>query len=434
MPLFGFFRKKQEEPPELQAFEVSLADLPEWFDKAMGEEIKKKRQESEGIYNRILEGFSDIRQSLDRLDRARMSGGERVHVAANMIKESFVRKNYNQLNSLASFYQQYRPDYEYFMTFQERGTKAIKGLKDSTPKQAILLSRYFKRESGELVDSIKQAEELLQQFVEFLKAGSGALGTKERVRGMARSCNELQAETEGLDERASGLRDEAGRFRERKSELEKEFLELLKSSEWNELNRLSKEIVEVRDRLGDAELRISTELSSVKRPLKKLEHSLAKAGKLTPIQKNTLHDFIRNPLKAIMSEKGERELQRTLRSLKRQIDSRKVELKDKEQLGVDELIERLEGDMPGLKSRYMELRNKLEKAEGQLQDLSRLPKTKEGLEAQIGRVSEEAGRLEDELREIASRKSRAGEQLDEKIREIEVVILEETQKRVTVKI
>lgn len=434
MPLFGFFRKRQEETPELQAFEVSLADLPEWFDKFMGEEIKRKRKESEGIYSRILEGFSGVRQRLDSLDRARMSGGERVHIAANMIKESFVRKNYNQLNGLASFYQQsYRPDYEYFMTFQERGMKAIGVLKESTPKQAILLSRYFKRESGELVDSIKHAEELLQQFREFLKAGSGALGTKERVRSMARSCNEFQEEMGRLDSRAIALREDARRSRERKAGLEKEFLELLKSSEWSELNKLSKEIVELRGRLSDAELRISTELSSVKRPLKKLEHSLARASKLTPIQRNTLQDFIRNPLKAMMSERGEKELQRTLMSLKKQIDSQKLELKDKEQLRVDELIEMLEGDMPGLKSRYSELKGRLEGAESQLHELSGLSKTKEDLESQVARISEEAGRLEDELRETASRKSRAREQLDDKIRDIEAVIVEEIQKKVTIK-
>jgi chromosome segregation ATPase len=435
MPFFGFFGKKKKEPPEMQAFEVSLADLPEWFDKAMGEEIKNKRQESEGIYSRILERFSDIRQSLDKLDRARMSGGERVHIAANMIKESFVRKNYNQLNSLASFYQQnYRPDYEYFMAFQERGMKAIKELKESTPKQAILLSRYFKRESGELVDSIKQAEELLQHFREFLGAGSGAMGTKGRVREMARSCKGLREEMERLDSRASGLREEAARSRERRAELERNFLELLKSSEWSEFNRLSNEIVKVRDRLADAELRISTELSSLRRPLKKLEHSLVKAGKTTPMQRNTLQDFIRNPLKAIMSEKGEKELHKTLKSLRRQMDIKKLELKDKEQLRVDGLMERLERGMPELKSEYMELKDTLEKTESQLQSLSRLSRNKEGLEAQIGRISEDAGKTEDELREIASRKSRAREQLDDKIRDIEAVIMEEAQKKVTIKL
>jgi hypothetical protein len=434
MPPFGFFRKKPEEPQELQSFDVSLADLPEWFDRAMGEEIKKKSQETEGIYSSVLESFSNVRQSLDRLDRARMAGGERVHVAANMIKDSFVRKNYNQLSTLASFYQQHRPDYEYFMQFHERGANAIKGLKESTPKQAILLSRYFKRESGEVVDSIKRSEELLQQLLDFLKAGSGALGTKERVRAMARACNGLLAEREELDERASGLRDEAERLKKRKSELEKEFLELLKSSEWNELNRLKKEVADVRKEFGEAELRMTTELSSLKKPLKRLEHSMARAGRLTPIQKNTLQDFIRNPLKAMVSEKGERELHKALKSLMKQIDSRNLEIRGNEHLGVDELLGRLEGDMPALKSRYTALKSRLERAEGQLNDLSRLTRNKDGLEAQIGRVSEESGSIEDELREIASRKSRAGEQLKERISEMESVILEETQKRVTIRL
>jgi predicted nucleic acid-binding Zn-ribbon protein len=432
MALFGFLGK-HEKPAQAQASEVSLAELPEWFEKAMGGEIREGIGESEKRYGRILERLEGIRGSLDRLEHARMPGDERYHVAANMIKESFVRKNRGLLKNLDSFLQGYRPDYEYFMSFQKRGMESIRELKDSTPKQTILLSRYFKRESGGFVESVKQAEDELQAFMEFLRAGSGALATRENIKGMVRSCHELQGEIDRLDSRASELREHARVSRERKAELEREYLGLLKSREWGELNALNREVAGVRNDLRDAELKIGTELSSMKRPLKKLEHGLAKAGRLKPMQRNTLHDFIRDPLKAVMSERGEKDLQKVLNQLRRHADGMKVGLKDKEQVKVDELIRRLGEDIPGLKSRYLELRERLEGMEKRLGELSGLSRSKEDMEAGIGRAGGDAARLDDELKGISSRRSGIRGQLDEKIGDVEAVILEETGRRVRIK-
>jgi chromosome segregation ATPase len=434
MAMFGFLRKRQpEQPAEVQAFELTLDELPAWFDRAMGKEIEAKRQDAEGMYSRLVEGFSEIKHSLDRLDRARMSGGERVHIAANMIKESFVKKNYSLLRGLESHQQNYRPDYEYFMAFQERGMEVIGGLKASTPKQAILLSRYFKRESEQLVESIRQAEDLLKHFRDFLKTGSGVLGTKERVRGMVRECSELQEELERLDARASGLREEIARSKDRKTGMEKRFLEVLRSRDWNDMNRLSKELTAVREKLRETESRIDTELSSVRRPLKKLEHSLAGSERLSPMQKNTLRDFIRNPLRAIMLEKGEKSLQKCLKSIRNQLEKGRLELKDKDQLKVDELIERLEKDIPELKFKYLELKGVLEQINRKLEGLSALSSSKETMELEIKKMGEEAGRLDEELRGLISKSSGMRENLDRRLRELEAVIFEETQKKVTIR-
>lgn len=434
MAFFGFFRKKQEEQPTPETFDVGLGELSEWFDRAMNEEIRKKRLESEGIYNTLLERFSEVKQSLDKLDRARMLGAERVHIAANMIKESFVKKTYHTLNSLTAFNQQnFRPDYEYFLAYQDKSMEAIKELKNTTPKQAILLSRYFKRESENLVDCIKKAEELSLNFKEFLKTGSGALGIKERIRNMVREGSEIMRDIERIDLRTKDLEEELKHKKEKKAELEKRFLDLLKSRDWNELNRLSKEIVNVRERLREAESRIDAELSTVRRPLKKLEHSLARAG-ISPIQKNTLQDFIRNPLRAILPDKGEKDLQIVLRALKKQIDKGRIEVKDKDQVKVDDLIEKLERDIPELKFKYKELREVVERIEKQLESLSTLEKSKEVIEAEIQKISEETGRLQEELTGLKSRRSGTREQLSEKIRDLETIIFEETQKKVTIKV
>lgn len=432
MAPFGFLRKRKQ-PEQPEQVEVDLAGLPGWFEKAMGGEIRERMGESEKRYRKILESVEGIRSSLDRLEHARLPGSERVHIAANMIRESFVRKNRGLLKGLDSFCQGYRPDYDYFTAFQKRGMQSIGELKESTPKQTVLLSRYFKRESGELVESIRQAEDELKAFAEFLGAGSGALGTRERVRGMVDSCQKIQADIGGLDSRASELREQARLSRERKAKLEGEYLGLLKSREWGELNSLKKDAEGARRELREAETGIVTELSSMKRPLKKLEHGLSEAGRLKPMQRNTLRDFIRDPLKAVMSRGGERELQKTLNQLRRHAGSSGVDLKDKEQAKVDELIGKLGGDIPGLKSRYLELKERLGGTEKRLEELSELSKSKEDTEAGIARAGEEAARLEEELKAIASRKSEMRKRLEEKTGELEGVVFEETGRKVRIR-
>jgi predicted nuclease with TOPRIM domain len=436
MPIFGFLKKKKpEHAEELETIEVGLEELREWFDQSMADLIRDKRKESEERYNRVVEHIDHIKQGLVKLDRARITSSERVHIASNMIKESFVKKNYNVVTSLVSFTQQgFRPEYQYFWEFHQKGLQAMKDLKDSTPKQTILLSRYFKRESGELVDSIKKAEDALKEFGEYLKLDSGAFGIKERIRRMVSESESIMEEESRLDSRARDLKSEIERSRERKAALEKEYLDLLKSKDWNKVNKLEDEIKQEKEKLSNSEVRIVTELSSVRRPLKKIEHDLARFGKLSPIQKNTLRDFIRDPLKSIVSGSGEKDLLKTLKSIKKQIDSNKVDLKDREQLQVDDLLERLDADIPGLKSDYLELKSSLEEKETRFKQLSDLSRTKQGLENEIGRIGEESGRLEQDLREVSGKRSGIRDRLKEKAREIETVILEEAQKKVSIRL
>ena len=434
MPPFGFFKRKEEPPADDRVHEVSLAELPSWFDGMMGEEIRKKKHEAEGIYGRLLESISEVRRSLERLDSARMSGTERVHIAANMIKESFVRKNYAQLNSMTSFYEHnYRPDYDYFTEFQERSMGAIKELKSSTPKQAILLSRYFKRESEQLVESIKKAEELSTGMKEFLSSGSGMLGTREKLKAAASSIAGLQDEMERLGSRASQLEKDTELVRERKSALEAKFLKLLKSRDWNDMNMLGKEVVVVREKLNDTRSRIETRMSSARRPFKKLEYALSDSGKLSPIQRNTLRDFVRDPLKALMQDKGEKNIEKCLRSIKELLDKGEMKLDDKEKAGIEEMVKLMEKEIPELKFKYMELNGLVEHMDRQIEGMSALSSSKERMENEIKRLGEEIVMLGNEHSSAKSRKSEMAAELEREVRELEALIREETGKRVRIK-
>ena len=425
--MFGFLKKKEEEVPDLETHEVMMSELSDWFQGVARDELKAKTAESEQLYKELVARFSDIRHRLEKLDDARISGGERLHIAANMIKESFTKKKYLPLNSIVPLYEQYKPDYVYFMMFQEKIMEAIKELKTSTPKQTILLSRYFKRESAELVESIKKAEDASLRLREFLKAESGPMGLLDNIRATVKECRRLLNEAAGMDSRVSKIKQDAEHSKEKRSELEKRFLKLLKSKDWNEINSLGKEAIASRDGLREAEMRLNSELSSIRRPLKEIEHVLAKKGTLTPIQRNILRDFVRDPLKSVMAEKGLDELQKCIKALVRKAaDVKDIDLQD--------LSERLYGDVPEMRSSYMELRDKLDKTEKRLEELSKLSASKDGMEKEIRKMSEETGMLDDEVKDVLSVKSRMNEQVQEKLRELETRILEGAQKKVVIRL
>ena len=431
MALFGFLRKKEEEPV-LQSFDVSMAELPGWFESALGDDLTGKTRESEQLYKELVAGISGIRQKLENLDSARLVGNERLHIAANMIKESFVKKKYAPLNSLASLYNDYRPGYRYFLDFQERSIETIKELKTSTPKQTILLSRYFKKESNELIESIKHAEDASLKLRKFLKTGSGSLGLLNAIKSTVKECSGLLRESAGLEERASGLRKEISQSGERRRELEKRFLRLLKSREWKMINSREKELATHKEELRDAEMVMNSELSKIRRPVKMLEHTLSRKGKLTPIHKNTFRDFIRDPLKTVMPDKGLSDLQSSLKDAGGQAG--KLDSRELREIDLEGLVERSEKDIPDARSRYLELREQVRSVEKELDELSKLSSSKQGIEGEIRKSSEQTGMLEEELKSVHSSKSRIAEQITASLRDIETRILEEVQKKVVIRV
>ena len=127
-----------------------------------------------------------------------------------------------------------------------------------------------------------------------------------------------------------------------------------------------------------------------------------------------------------MPERGMRELQGTVRSL-----GRKAGIGD---VDTDSLQSKLDNDIPRSRERYLELMDSLKDIEKQQAGLSELSSSKQGMESEIKRMSDDIGRLEEELKMAVSRKARISEQVNERMRGLEALILESTQKKVNIRI
>ena len=429
MGLFGFLKKGSEEKADPQVQEVMLQDLADWFETARAAELKDMREKAEKMHNSLADSFSDIKEKLDAMDRARITGIERLHISANMIKETFVKKKYPPLREVSSFRENFRHDYGYFMAFQEKTMQVLDNLKGSTPKQTILLSRYFKKESHALVDAMKHAEQTSKQFRDFLKTGSGALRTLARIRVAAKSSRQLLEEVDNLDIIVRGLKSQITKSSERKSGLEHEYLKLLKSKDWSRINKLTKEVDEAREDMRQADVRLNTELSSLRKPLKKIEHVMVNRGELSPIHKNNLRDFMRNPFKATIASKGDAGMAKTMDAVKKQLENLGVSTEH----DIDSLRERFGKDVPKLRELYIDQRDILEKKQEELDELSRLTSNKQGIENEVKASSEQAGSLEEQLRKTRAEQAHKQQQARDTIKELEAVIRDEAQRFVKIR-
>ncbi len=426
MGMFSFLKKKDE--PVIPVHDVSLQELPSWYEEATMAEFREKKQEAERMYNSLLDKVSDIRTSLDVLDSARITGVERLHIASNMIKETFVKKKYPHLNSLNTLREGFRPEYEFFMTYQTRVLQTLAEMKGSTPKQTILLSRYFKKETQGFVDAMNKAEEASRSLKEYLVTGSGSFSTMARIKRQVRDSRELIKESNDLSRKITDLEAQVKEFLEKRSELEKGFLKLIKSKEWKKMNKLREEESALRESARQAEARLETELASISRPLKRLESVMARKVKVSPIHKNSIRDFTRDPMKVLLSEKGQESLLAAIKSVKKKgIDPR-------ENIDLESIIERISRDAPDFRDHYLEEKGNLDKATTKLRDLERIKADKRGIEERIKMTSEEAGNLEDELRKARSRKTEIKDAVSGTLRGLERMILEENQKRVKIRV
>ncbi len=191
-----------------------------------------------------------------------------------------------------------------------------------------------------------------------------------------------------------------------------------------------KELAGLREELRDAEMVLNSELSRAKKSVKLMEHTLSRKGKLTPIQKNTLRDFIRDPLKSAVPDKGFSDLQAAVKSAARHAS--RLDSRDLMGIDMDALVERTEKELPEARSRYIGLMEKASGVEKELKELSRLSSSKQGIEGEIRKISEQSGVLEEQARSLQASKSRISEQVRASLKDLETRILEEAQKRVVI--
>ncbi len=427
MGLFGLFGKKKELPPEEEkAAEekpqaISAAEIQEWLDKTFSEKIKKVETDAREIYNEITSQLSVMESSLNTLGNAGFEIDDKTYTAANMVKDSFVKKAYSLMSNIQKIAKDL--NYSLLKDFQKSTLDVMKELKNITPKQGILLSKYFGNESRSVAKNIDTIEKKLKSLRQFLDSDGKIMWLVEETKNNANRQTELLEQLKFLEKKEKELQKNIKELEKEKEKDDQTLKNNLKSKEWKFIEDADKEIENINKKTLEIENDINLKFSSMKRPFKKLRHSVDKK-----------QVFPENPFRDIVLPDNENQWKTILLEIKKLSDEKKINLKESESKKVNNLINFMDTELPELKKIYNDLLSKKQEKENRKKNHSGIIKKKEIISEKIKKQEEEICNLKKESSEIEKEKDKVKEELLEKKKEIEKLVLESGGKKLDIKL
>jgi len=362
-------------PPE----RLGLIELEERVSKLITPDVRREKAAMKDTHTRLMKHFSRIRDLNRLLETRSFEKQDRIYTAVNMIKDNYTRKSYSLISGLP---QVRRFDYEEIRRFHEEAMKAINDLNSIGPRQAVLLSRYFKDETGQIIKTVRMAEEDAKKLGEALGSGSKVWFDKRlhkdvvEIEYLKRRLNETARLQSSAKARKNDLEKQ---LESRKKALE----EFMKSPLYGRATGLESQLRELRGKKEELEQIVLTSLSEIKRPLKKLEHYLKEEEAHSSGEIKLLESILHSPEQAFFSGSGDVVIRGMADRMKQLNDEGKLELDDKERAGVVEFLERFRmGALSGHKGRYEDL---IAEAEGLKKEIESSPvfEEKERIEMEV---------------------------------------------------
>ncbi len=432
MGFFDFLKKKEDptgEGPEEEPVteRVSYRDLDERVRELTSEGLEKEKKELASIHKRLEGQLEKIRELNRFLEAKSFEKQDRMFAAVNSIKDNYVKKSYSLIGSV--------PDvrgygYDEIVPFSKQVTNVINQLKKTDPRQSVLLSRYFKHETGQIIRTLKEAGEALEEMKRVMGKGSLVMFEK-RFRDKTKEIEDLGSQIRMEREESAHVKNKISEIeknvREKKEELER----FLKSPVYSRMIGLEGDIREAEERKDTKESIIRESLSEIKRPMKKIEYYLKQEGVPREVAES-FDRFVHSPTKTFLSEGGDSLLKKVLDKTEELVSSGKVSLKDTDRDHLSEILEKSKQGIFGEhKKEYGEIVRELEDLRKETESS---PVSEEKQKKEIGiksleksleerkRVLEDHGRSMEILeREIKSRK-----------KELEKLILESLNRKIEI--
>jgi len=385
MGFLNLFRKKKEpearEPEQpSEEREINLKELEDFCRQKLAGRLQGSEKKARDFQARILALFNSI--PLNLLESAVFESGDKRYAAVNMSKDSYVTRIKTLLSSLPPAGE----GYQGFLDFRKQAGSILSEMKNTTPKQMMALSNYFKKESRAVIEKIKEIDSELESFKSFMLSGGKDIKFAHTLGSENKIIFELLEKQKALQKSSQGIAKQSASVSEAKKEKEQQLQKLISSSEWNEMEALSEEIEKLESQAFALKSRIQGELAPLKRPLKKAKHILGS---------RSLDSFISSPFKELMSENGEKRLQEILGTMTGLIDDGKLTLKEKEKqklLGLRAGLEGLESQKEKHKSLVLMMQEKRKKKESSALPLerNRLEEKAESLGAELVSLKSQA--------------------------------------------
>ncbi|MHA2069934.1 MAG: hypothetical protein ACXABY_36685, partial [Candidatus Thorarchaeota archaeon] len=269
MAFLDKFRKREV---VVETRELGLDEVSAWFDQEFGERVAQVKKDLDSMRGNLAASFMEVRDSARSLEDSVFDGKERIHSAANMIKGSFAKRIYGQINEFEKASREVSPGFSPMNEFCSRTEKVVKDIRSASPKEVMLISRYFRKESDALTSRIKSAEDQLRGFREYLDSKGSMLGVSESLGKLLGKNQELEDVRKSLGKKIQSAEKRKQELKKEKKGLEKNLEGFLSGEEWKSFQESRESLKKSRQDLLSVENQILNELSVVRRPFKKLNY------------------------------------------------------------------------------------------------------------------------------------------------------------------
>jgi hypothetical protein len=421
MGFFDFLKKKEELLP-VQEEDVLIGDIEDWFSSNFNNRVKELISKSDKIHKDVISGFDHVKTAVKKLDKASFEKEDKIYARVNMVKSGYTRRASSLLGSVKDM--ETELNYNILKDFYDKSSNTLKNLKEISPKQATLMSNYFRRESNELIKGMSSLDNTISSLKEFLDQEGRILETKINVK-------EGMEKHKSLQERASKLESDENEIKKKIEETEnkvktaaKELESFLNSSRWDELDTLKTKIDSLKNETFKIEYQIRGDLSYLKRPLKKAKH----------IDKNpAIEAYIKAPFKEFVSDGGEAALGEIISLLNIMINRGKLSLKDKESSKIKELQSNMEA-ISDHRNKYLNLVKERRETEAKLKEFDILYEEKTSYEESIERTKKEKESLKADMKGMQRKMNENDEEMKENIKGMESAIFNKSNRKVNIRV
>ncbi|NIP40458.1 MAG: hypothetical protein GTN39_02980 [Candidatus Aenigmarchaeota archaeon] len=364
MGFFDFLKKPREEEAkpvvDTRPVEVEIDSLEKKINDHVSDMLSRERERAKDLYSKIREDFGEIKRMGKELEGKKFEESDRMYSAVNMIKNNYVNRTFGLLGGVPLVQEM---SHEELDNFHSKTTKVLDGMRKVPPKQAILLSKYFKKEASQIVKILKKIEDNLNEMKSLLSEGK-PISLVNRITSRARGIMEMKRKFDDLEHQEKVLKEKIRKLESEKESKQGDLEDLLKSEGYREIVDSREKVRDLRQEKENLESELREEFSSIKRPLKKYEHILRNDPSIPRERRISFEKMIHSPVKSILAEGGESVLSEMVSKVSESMEKGMISLKESERKKFGEFSEKIkEGKISDLRKRYDGLREMIEESE-----------------------------------------------------------------------
>jgi uncharacterized coiled-coil DUF342 family protein len=272
-----------------------------WMDSEFGHDMDSERKRFGSISKDLLGMTRDFQKSIYSIRGKGFEQGDRTYAAVNMIKDTWAKK---ALMSLSSYYRDINEEAASsgsmgFRDFRDMFHSTVKLMNEFSmvPKQRVVLSRYFEKESSRMTGMLRSMGDKLKEM-RSLVDGKSKLKIYGEIEKKLNDFEELRKEIPSLDEKLNGMKEDLEKKKNELSRAREDLDSLEKSPKWKEMDRLKRKLERCEKKSEEVENGIIGRLGDFKRLMKLYSHDCRQLGKA---EKKLAEDISHSPLKAYLS-------------------------------------------------------------------------------------------------------------------------------------